>query len=56
MHANVCCTCNHVCDMLGYYVHVVSSEESIIQISSLMHQSVHPEQECLIQINVVYHV
>ena len=38
MHANACCTCNlkSTCDMLGYY-NCVSSQEPIIQMTSLMH-------------------
>ena len=40
MHANTCCTCNHIStrDMLGSAT-VISSQEPIIQITSLMHHS-----------------
>ena len=43
MHANACCTCNHIstCDMLVTTT-VISSQEPIIQMNSLMHYSSSP--------------
>ena len=46
MHGNASCTCNHIstCDMLGCAT-VISSRESIIQMTPLMHHSSTPRTE-----------